>query len=493
MTDLKAAILAADDLPREVADVTWDLGGERLFVRGLTASEKDAWVARTMPSRRVRVDLEHHRRARRRHAGRLGRGAHLHRRGRGGARPEVIGGVVDAVRPGHAAERAERGHGRGAGTGFRDRPELAFAHRLALALGMTVGEVGRMPALEVARWAAFESTFGPITVQERIDAAMARIAYTTHASAGGKEPFEKFVPQWRRPQRWTDEADLVLARRRGEEGRLMAIPPLVLRIYADSSGRPCRRGADAAPGGRAQELHLPELRADQDGADRRGRVRAQEVGGRGDRGAERPAEARQLPAERGRVLQGRPAGVHRAGRRAPRPDRRGRRGDHRGAGVPDPDEAHRGPGEVAHAADRGPLPEDGRGPGDGCEGRREVGQRHHRRASADGHHRGQDEGRDRPLRGDAGCARRGSGLRRETSQEPAVEDPRRSVRGAAGDHRPGAPAGDQRARQHAAVPPSRRPRPRPAPARRRSGARRVVDARQARRAGRGASAPRRPR
>ncbi len=63
-----------------------------------------------------------------------------------------------------------------------------------------------MPALEVARWAAFESTFGPITVQERIDAAMARIAYTVHASAGGKEPFEKFVPQWRRPQRWTDEA-----------------------------------------------------------------------------------------------------------------------------------------------------------------------------------------------------------------------------------------------------------------------------------------------
>ncbi len=50
MTDLKAAILAADDLPREVADVSWDLGGERLFVRGLTASEKDQWVARTMPS-----------------------------------------------------------------------------------------------------------------------------------------------------------------------------------------------------------------------------------------------------------------------------------------------------------------------------------------------------------------------------------------------------------------------------------------------------------
>ena len=49
MTDLKAAILAADDLPREVADVSWDLE-ERLFVRGLTASEKDQWVARTMPS-----------------------------------------------------------------------------------------------------------------------------------------------------------------------------------------------------------------------------------------------------------------------------------------------------------------------------------------------------------------------------------------------------------------------------------------------------------
>jgi hypothetical protein len=47
--DLKAAILGADDLPREPVDVPWDLGGPKLFVRGLTASEKDAWVARTMP------------------------------------------------------------------------------------------------------------------------------------------------------------------------------------------------------------------------------------------------------------------------------------------------------------------------------------------------------------------------------------------------------------------------------------------------------------
>jgi hypothetical protein len=49
MDDLKARILEANDLPREPADVPWDLGGARLYVRGLTASEKDAYVARTMP------------------------------------------------------------------------------------------------------------------------------------------------------------------------------------------------------------------------------------------------------------------------------------------------------------------------------------------------------------------------------------------------------------------------------------------------------------
>jgi len=48
--DLRAAILGTNDLPREPVQVPWDLGGQKLFIRGLTASEKDAWVARTMPN-----------------------------------------------------------------------------------------------------------------------------------------------------------------------------------------------------------------------------------------------------------------------------------------------------------------------------------------------------------------------------------------------------------------------------------------------------------
>jgi hypothetical protein len=43
--DLRGAILAADDLPREVVDVPWELGGQKLYVRGLTADEKDEFVA----------------------------------------------------------------------------------------------------------------------------------------------------------------------------------------------------------------------------------------------------------------------------------------------------------------------------------------------------------------------------------------------------------------------------------------------------------------
>jgi hypothetical protein len=62
-----------------------------------------------------------------------------------------------------------------------------------------------MPALSIARWAEFEADFGPLTIQERIDAAIAHITYTVHATAGGKEPPEKFAPQWRRRMEWTDE------------------------------------------------------------------------------------------------------------------------------------------------------------------------------------------------------------------------------------------------------------------------------------------------
>lgn len=45
--EIRSAIFAADDLPREPVEVPWL--DEKLYVRGLTAAEKDAWVARTMP------------------------------------------------------------------------------------------------------------------------------------------------------------------------------------------------------------------------------------------------------------------------------------------------------------------------------------------------------------------------------------------------------------------------------------------------------------
>ena len=43
MNDLRAAILGADDLPREPVDVPWELGGQKLYVRGLSSNEKDEW------------------------------------------------------------------------------------------------------------------------------------------------------------------------------------------------------------------------------------------------------------------------------------------------------------------------------------------------------------------------------------------------------------------------------------------------------------------
>ena len=62
-----------------------------------------------------------------------------------------------------------------------------------------------MSALEVASWAEFEGDFGPLTIHERLDAVIAHIAYTVHASAGGKEAPDKFKPRWHRPMKWNDD------------------------------------------------------------------------------------------------------------------------------------------------------------------------------------------------------------------------------------------------------------------------------------------------
>lgn len=45
-------------------------------------------------------------------------------------------------------------------------------------------------------WRAFESLFGPITVQERVDAAGAIAAYGAAASAGAKVEPSDLMPNW---------------------------------------------------------------------------------------------------------------------------------------------------------------------------------------------------------------------------------------------------------------------------------------------------------
>jgi len=62
---------------------------------------------------------------------------------------------------------------------------------------MTVADLEqRLTMRELIHWQTFEEDFGPITLQERVDAAMTAISYTTHASSGGKEPIGTFRPRW---------------------------------------------------------------------------------------------------------------------------------------------------------------------------------------------------------------------------------------------------------------------------------------------------------
>ncbi len=70
---------------------------------------------------------------------------------------------------------------------------------------MTVGDLERRVTMrELIEWGEFEAEFGPITAHERLDAVAAQIAYTVHASAGGKLPPEQFVIRWKRPEPFTD-------------------------------------------------------------------------------------------------------------------------------------------------------------------------------------------------------------------------------------------------------------------------------------------------
>lgn len=63
---------------------------------------------------------------------------------------------------------------------------------------MTVAQLEKhMGVREWREWVMFEEEFGPLTIQERIDAAAGLIAYTVHATAGGKAQLADFIPQWR--------------------------------------------------------------------------------------------------------------------------------------------------------------------------------------------------------------------------------------------------------------------------------------------------------
>jgi hypothetical protein len=44
----REAILTSDDLKREPVDVPWEMGGEKLYVRELQASERDTYLAETI-------------------------------------------------------------------------------------------------------------------------------------------------------------------------------------------------------------------------------------------------------------------------------------------------------------------------------------------------------------------------------------------------------------------------------------------------------------
>lgn len=50
--EVAAAILAADDLPREPVDQPWT--DEKLYVRGLTAAERDHWMSASSPDGELR-------------------------------------------------------------------------------------------------------------------------------------------------------------------------------------------------------------------------------------------------------------------------------------------------------------------------------------------------------------------------------------------------------------------------------------------------------
>ena len=72
-----------------------------------------------------------------------------------------------------------------------------------------------MTGHDLAEWEAFEQSFGPIVLHERIDAAQAMLSSVTARSHGAKGDLRavKFLPQWEGPEPQTAD-DMVEALRR---------------------------------------------------------------------------------------------------------------------------------------------------------------------------------------------------------------------------------------------------------------------------------------
>ncbi len=53
-------------------------------------------------------------------------------------------------------------------------------------------------------WRRFEESFGPITIQERLDLVFAGVL-----ARGSGKPIKDFLPQWRSTATWTSDDEIV--------------------------------------------------------------------------------------------------------------------------------------------------------------------------------------------------------------------------------------------------------------------------------------------
>lgn len=62
-----------------------------------------------------------------------------------------------------------------------------------------------MTGAELVEWTAFEKSFGPLTVQERVDAAGATAAWGARSAMGSKSAPGDYLPDWKQKRQQTAE------------------------------------------------------------------------------------------------------------------------------------------------------------------------------------------------------------------------------------------------------------------------------------------------